>query len=146
MKRFCFLLLIIVSSVRMVSAQEIVTSQEEEMVFVTVEEQPEFPGGVQALLNYLSQNIQYPDESRANGSQGRVFVRFVVDDDGSVGGCEVIRSSGDILLDKEAVRVVESMPAWKPGSISGIPVRVYYVLPISFKLADPDPTEEEKKN
>ena len=141
MKRICFLLSIIVLGIVTASAQETITSQEEETVFITVEEQPEFPGGFQSLIQYLSQNIIYPQESRASGSQGKVFVRFVVDTDGSISDAEVIRSSGDIHLDREAVRVVKSMPKWKPGKLSGRAVRVYYTLPVSFKLYDPVSTD-----
>lgn len=112
---------------------------EDEIIFPTVEQQPEFPGGLKALNRYLYENISYPQESRMNGSQGEVFVRFVVDVDGSIDAAEVIRSSGDILLDREAVRVVSGMPNWKPGMVSGRAVRVYYILPLSFKLYDPEP-------
>ena len=107
---------------------------EEDVVFQVVEQQPEFPGGVQALYQYLADNINYPRVSRNNGSQGRVFVRFVVNADGSISGAEVIRSSGDVYLDLEAVRVVSGMPRWKPGIQSGKAVKVYYTLPVSFKL------------
>ena len=107
---------------------------EEEEVYQVVEHQPEFPGGVQALYQFLSNNINYPAISRQNGSQGRVFVRFVVNTDGSISGAEVIKSSGDVYLDREAVRLVSSMPRWKPGIQSGKAVKVYYTLPVSFKL------------
>ena len=120
-----------------VADTEIVVAEEEveeEEVYQVVEHQPEFPGGVQALYQFLSNNINYPAISRQNGSQGRVFVRFVVNTDGSISGAEVIKSSGDVYLDREAVRLVSSMPRWKPGMQSGKAVKVYFTLPVSFKL------------
>ena len=107
---------------------------EEETVFQVVEQQPEFPGGMKALMKYLQENINYPRISRDNNSQGRALIRFVVNTDGSIQGAEVMRSSGDIYLDKEAVRVVSGMPKWSPGRQSGKAVRVYFVLPVVFRL------------
>ena len=107
---------------------------EEETVFQVVENQPEFPGGMKALMKYLQDNIEYPRVSRDNNSQGRAFIRFVVNTDGSIQGVEVLKSSGDMYLDKEAVRVVSGMPKWKPGRQSGKNVRVYFTLPVVFKL------------
>ena len=107
---------------------------EEETVFQVVEQQPEFPGGMKAMMKYLQENIQYPRISRDNNSQGRAFIRFVVNADGSIQGVEVLKSSGDIYLDKEAVRVVEGMPKWSPGKQAGKPVRVFFTLPVVFRL------------
>ena len=107
---------------------------EEETVFQVVEQQPEFPGGMRAMMKYLQDNINYPRISRDNNSQGRAFIRFVVNSDGSIQGVEVIKSSGDIYLDKEAVRVVEAMPKWTPGKQAGKPVRVFFTLPVVFRL------------
>lgn len=107
---------------------------EEQTVFQVVEQQPEFPGGMKALMKYLQENINYPRVSRDNNSQGRAFIRFVVNTDGSIQGTEVLKSSGDMYLDKEAVRVVSGMPKWKPGRQSGKNVRVYFTLPVVFKL------------
>ena len=116
---------------------EIIVAEEEideDVVFQVVEQQPEFPGGLQALYKYIADNINYPRVSRENGSQGRVFVRFVVNTDGSVQNAEVIRSSGDVYLDREAVRVVSGMPKWSPGKQDGKAVRVYFTVPVLFKL------------
>ncbi len=116
---------------------EIIVAEEEideDVVFQVVEQQPEFPGGLQALYKYLADNINYPRVSRENGSQGRVFIRFVVNTDGSIQDAEVIRSSGDVYLDREAVRVVSGMPKWSPGMQSGKAVRVYFTVPVLFKL------------
>ena len=106
----------------------------EEEIFDVVEEQPEFSGGTSALMKYFKDNIKYPEISRDNNSQGKTFVKFIVNSDGSIQDVEVIRSSGDIYLDKEAIRVIEAMPKWTPAKQSGKPVRVKYVLPVSFRL------------
>ena len=111
-----------------------VEEEEEEVVFVVVESMPEFPGGQQALFKYLSENVKYPVIAQENGIQGRVICQFVVNRDGSIVDVEVVRSGGDASLDKEAVRVIKSMPKWKAGKQRGKPVRVKYTLPVNFKL------------
>ena len=102
-------------------------------VFTIVEEMPEYPGGLSKLTDYLTKNIKYPQMARESGIQGRVFVNFVVEPDGSVSNINVMRSLGG-GCDEEAVRVVKNMPKWKPGKQRGKPVRVSYILPIVFKL------------
>ena len=111
-----------------------VEEEEEEVVFVVVVSMPEFPGGQQALFKYLSENVKYPVIAQENGIQGRVICQFVVNRDGSIVDVEVVRSAGDASLDKEAVRVIKSMPKWKPGKQRGKAVRVKYTLPVNFKL------------
>ena len=111
-----------------------VEEEEEEVVFVIVESMPEFPGGQQALFKYLSDNIKYPVIAQENGIQGRVICQFTVNKDGSIVDIEVVRSGGDPSLDKEAVRVIKTMPKWKPGKQRGKPVRVKFTVPVSFKL------------
>ena len=111
-----------------------VEEEEEEVVFVVVESMPEFPGGQQALFKYLSENVKYPVIAQENGIQGRVICQFVVNKDGSIVDVEVVRSGGDASLDKEAVRVIKSMPKWKAGQQRGKPVRVKYTVPVSFRL------------
>ena len=108
--------------------------EEDEVVFVIVESMPEFPGGQQALFKYLSENVKYPVIAQENGIQGRVICQFVVNKDGSIVDVEVVRSGGDPSLDKEAGRVIKSMPKWKPGKKRGKPVRVKYTVPVNFKL------------
>ena len=108
--------------------------EEEEVVFVVVEKMPEFPGGQQALFKYLSENVKYPVIAQENGIQGRVICQFVVNRDGSIVDVEVVRSGGDPSLDKEAIRVIKSMPKWKPGQQRGKPDRVKYTVPVNFKL------------
>ncbi|MBR2318827.1 MAG: TonB family protein [Bacteroidaceae bacterium] len=103
-------------------------------IYQVVEQQPEFPGGISALNEYLSENTIYPQESIDNNSQGRAYVRFVVNADGSIQYAEIVKSSGDVYLDKEAIRLIESMPNWTPGKQAGKPVRVSYMLPVNFRL------------
>lgn len=104
-----------------------------EKVFTAVEQMPEFPGGQSALMKYLSSNIRYPQMALANDIQGRVVVKFVVEKDGSVSDVQVVRGV-DKDLDKEAVRVVKSMPKWQPGKNNGQAVRCYFNLPVTFKI------------
>lgn len=105
----------------------------EEEVFLSVEENPEFPGGTAKLLEYVKKNLKYPMMARESDIQGRVFVGFVVEKDGSISNVQVIRGIGG-GCDEEAVRVVQSMPKFKPGKQRGNPVRVQYTLPVVFKL------------
>ncbi len=107
---------------------------EEEQIFQIVENPAEFPGGLQAMYKWLSDNINYPRISRDNNSQGRTILRFVVNTDGSIQNIEVLKSSGDMYLDKEAVRVVGEMPKWSPGKQAGKAVRVWFTLPVMFRL------------
>ena len=101
---------------------------------MVVETMPEFPGGQAELFKYLSENVKYPVIAQENGIQGRVICQFVVNKDGSIVDVEVVRSGGDASLDKEAVRVIKSMPKWKPGKQRGKAVRVKYTVPVNFKL------------
>ena len=102
-------------------------------VFDVVEKMPEFPGGVQELLGFLSKTIKYPAEAEKAGKQGRVIATFVVRKDGSISDARVVKSV-DPLLDAEALRVINAMPAWIPGTQNGKPVNVKYTVPISFRL------------
>ncbi len=114
------------------------TKQEEEkeedtQVFIIVEEMPEFPGGEAALRAFIAKSINYPVIAQENGIQGKVYVTFVVDKDGGISEAKVARGV-DASLDKEALRVVNMLPKWKPGKQRGKPVRVSYTVPISFVL------------
>lgn len=102
-------------------------------IFDVVEEMPSFPGGNGALMSYLASNIKYPVVAQENGVQGRVIVSFVVERDGSISDVRVARSV-DPSLDREAQRVVKSMPRWKPGKQNGSAVRVKYTVPVVFRL------------
>ena len=106
---------------------------DEDVIHVSVEVMPEFPGGNIALMKYLSCNIKYPTISQETGSQGRVIVQFVVDKNGAITNPEVVRGV-DPYLDKEAIRVISSMPKWTPGVQNGKAVRVKYTVPVVFRL------------
>lgn len=105
-----------------------------EVVYQVVEQLPEFPGGMSALMNYLRDNMNYPEVCKKNKIQGKTYVHFIVGSDGVIRDVEVQRSSGDVYLDKEAVRVVKSMPKWNPGRQDGKAVAVEFTLPIIFRL------------
>ena len=107
--------------------------EEESKVFDVVEQMPSFPGGQGALLEYLASHVKYPVVAQENGVQGRVVVSFVVERDGSITDVRVVRSV-DPSLDREAQRVVSSMPRWTPGKQNGSAVRVKYNVPVSFRL------------
>lgn len=109
--------------------------------------QPYFPGGQQALLDFLRQNVNYPEQAKKDSIEGRVVVGFVIDTDGSITDPKIVRSVHP-LLDAEALRVVKLMPKWEPGSENGTPVKVKYNLPISFKIGEPSslPTDNSKDN
>jgi len=104
-----------------------------EEIFVVVENQPEFPGGNAAMMKFLSDNIKYPVIAQENGIQGRVICNFVVERDGSITDVQVVRGV-DPSLDREAVRVIQSMPRWTPGKQRGQAVRVRFTLPVVFRL------------
>jgi Ca-activated chloride channel family protein len=107
--------------------------REERPVFFIVEDMPEFPGGEAAMHNFLVQNIQYPPKAQENGIQGRVYVSFVIDTDGSIIDVRIIRGISP-SLNAEAIRIVKSMPRWKPGKQRGKAVQVSYTVPINFVL------------
>ncbi len=104
-------------------------------IYNVVEVMPEFPGGMSQMATYLSENIKYPEEAKDKDISGRVFISFVIEKDGSVSSAKVMRGIGG-GCDEEALRVVKAMPKWKPGMMKGKPVRVYYVLPVFFKLEE----------
>jgi protein TonB len=106
---------------------------EEVVNFYVIEEKPEFPGGEAAMFQWIAKNIKYPEIAKENNIQGKVFVQFVIGKDGYVTDVTVVRGV-DPSLDKEAVRVIQSMPQWKPGKQRGKPVKVSFQLPINFRL------------
>ena len=115
---------------------------EDEKVFDVVEKMPEYPGGIEKLFEYLSQNIRYPKEAMEKDIQGRVIVTFVVKKDGSISDVSVVRPI-DPLLDEEGLRVINAMPNWTPGMQNGEPVNVKYTVPISFRLDAKDTKKAE---
>ena len=108
-------------------------TKKNDMVFDVVEVMPQFPGGQIAMMKYIMENIKYPKQAMKEGIQGRVTVSFIVEKDGRVSNVRLLRSVQS-ALDKEAIRVVKSMPKWTPGKQNGKPVRVRYNLPVMFKL------------
>jgi len=106
---------------------------EQPKIFTFVEQNPQFPGGDGELMKFLQKNIQYPQMERDNDIQGKVLLRFVVMEDGSVADVQVVRAVSP-GLDKEAVRVVKMLPKFTPGKQQGKPVRVYFNLPVVFRL------------
>lgn len=106
---------------------------DEGQVFFIVEDMPEFPGGELALRKFITNAVKYPVIAQENGIQGKVYVNFVVDTDGSVTNARIARGV-DPSLDKEALRVVNSLPKWKPGKQRGKAVKVSYTVPINFVL------------
>jgi len=101
--------------------------------FVTIEKQPEFPGGLKAFYQYLNANIKYPKESARNKVQGRVFLSFIVEKDGELSNIKIIRGVSDDI-NKEAIRVISGSPKWNPGIQFGVPVRVKYNINVNFAL------------
>jgi len=110
-----------------------VVEEDDNVVFQVVETMPLFPGGESAMMKYMGDNIKYPVIAQENGIQGRVICQFVVNKDGSIVDVVVVRSV-DSSLDKEAIRMIQSMPKWTPGKQRGKPVRVKYTLPVNFRL------------
>ena len=122
----------IINVAPVITAKEEV-EEEEAQVFFIVEDMPEFPGGEMALRTYIANAIKYPVIAQENGIQGKVYVTFVVGKDGKVSNATIARGV-DPSIDKEALRVVNTLPAWKPGKQRGKPVNVSYTVPINFVL------------
>ena len=116
-----------------IATEPVKPKEEENKVFDVVEQMPSYPGGMSALMQYLSSNIKYPAIAEENGIQGRVICTFVVERDGSITDVRIAKSV-DPSLDKEAMRVVSKMPKWIPGKQNGSAVRVKYTLPVTFRL------------
>ena len=114
---------------------ETMEEEEEETteIFTIVEEPAEFPGGINALYNFISKSVKYPVIAAENGVEGIVYVKFVVDEQGNASNAEILRGV-DTSLDKEALRVINSLPRFKPGKQRGRPVKVYYNARINFQL------------
>ena len=115
------------------NAQKTVVSQKNEKVYDMVEQMPEYPGGMPALIEFLKSNMKYPKDAETQKVEGKVLVLFVVETDGSISDVKVAKKVFP-SLDAEAVRVVQAMPKWAPGKIKGRSVKVRYTLPIMFRL------------
>ncbi len=107
----------------------------EERLFVNVEQVAEFPGGNGAMMQWIADQIRYPEKSKKEGISGRVIVKIVIEKDGTVTNAQVVKGVNP-ELDKEAIRVIESMPKWTPGRMNGEIVRSYYYLPVTFRLPE----------
>jgi len=123
----------IVDTDQSLTKSETVEKEEEEIVFVMVEDMPQFPGGDKALMTWISKNVEYPKIAQKNGIEGRVYIDFVVTKDGDVKQVKLARSASP-SLDAEAIRVISNMPKWKPGKQRGQNVNVQYTIPINFAL------------
>jgi TonB family protein len=121
-----------------------VQSSDNDKVFTVVENMPQFPGGEEALMQFLAKNIKYPQDARKNNITGRVYVTFVVDKDGKVKDIRILRGIGG-GCDEEVLRVMHMMPDWKAGSQDGSNVSVQYNLPVHFTLPEKDEKKREPK-
>lgn len=133
MKKLIIMSLMVMFGLTTVSAQKTVVAEKNQQVFDIVEQMPEYPGGLPALLDYLNQNVKYPEDAEKQKIEGRVLAIFVVETDGSISNVEVVKPVFP-SLDAEAVRVLAAMPKWTPGKQSGKLVRVKYTVPINFQL------------
>jgi protein TonB len=122
----------VIDTAKYTEPPEVIIPVEPEPVII-VQEMPEFPGGQSALLKYVAENLIYPSEAQNLNIQGRVILKFVVKADGSVDRIEILRGI-DPVLDNEAIRVVKTLPRFKPGRQSGIAVPVWFMLPVTFKI------------
>ena len=135
MKRLIMMSLMAICCLTTVLAQKTVVSQKDqkEDPFNVVEDMPAFPGGMEAMSQFISSNIKYPADAKKQKVDGRVLVNFVVEKDGSITEVKVIKPAFP-SLDAEAIRVVKAMPKWKPGYQNGQAVRVQFTMPINFSL------------
>ena len=133
MKKLILMLLMAVCCLMTANAQKTVVSQTNQKVFDTVEQMPEYPGGMQAMIEFLQANMKYPEDAAKQKVEGRVMVQFVVETDGSISDVHVAKQVFP-SLDAEAIRVVQAMPKWTPGKEKGKVVRVKYNLPIVFRM------------
>lgn len=108
-------------------------AQQDDTIYSLADEQPTYPGGMSAFFKYIKSSLQYPESAKASGVEGRVFVEYVVEKDGSISGARVLKSL-NAECDKEALRLVSNSAQWNPGKIDGKVVRVKMALPLNFKL------------
>lgn len=127
-------------------AQEVKIADNDTTVMTVVEEQPEYPGGPQAMYAEMAKDLKYPEKARGEGRQGRVIVEFIVEKDGTITHVKVIKDEVGCGAGEEVVRVVKNMPPFIPGKAGGKAVRAKYSLPVLFQLNDDPPAEKDKKN
>ncbi len=133
-RNISFLLLISLLFSCAVQKKEVV---KDDTIYEVADVPPTFKGGPQALYNFIGSKLVYPPSAEKQGIEGTVVVRFVIDEKGNVVNAHTVRSSGNKVLDNEALRVIKSLPKWNAGKKDGEPVKVYYTLPIRFKLPKP---------
>lgn len=133
MKRLALLLSAIFLT-NMAFCQEEKKVSVDDEVFVIVEEQAEFPGGLDSMYAYIVKNLKYPEAAKEKGIEGRVFVSFIIEKDGSISNVKILRGIGG-GCDEAAKEMVEKMPKWKPGTQKGKPIRCQFNLPINFELS-----------
>ena len=133
MKNLVLLSLMAICCLMTANAQKTVVSQTNQKVYDTVDQMPEYPGGMQAMIEFLQTSMKYPEDAAKQKVEGRVMVQFVVETDGSVSDVHVAKQVFP-SLDAEAIRVVQAMPKWTPGKNGGQVVRVKYNLPIVFRM------------
>ncbi len=133
MKKFILLSVMAAFCFISANAQKTVMSQKNQIVYDQVEQMPEYPGGMPALMEFLRNNVKYPQDALKQKVEGRVMVQFVVETDGSITDLKVAKKVFP-SLDAEGIRVAKAMPKWTPGKQNGKPVRVQYNLPIVFRL------------
>lgn len=142
--RYLLLLIAIVATMRVCGkeklsrielAESVTEIDDEDTLFIEYEQMPQFLGGEVALMKFIADNLHYPDSAKAKKIQGRVVVKFVVTKTGEIGEVKIVRSK-DLDLDKEAVRIVKSLPNFIPGKLNGEVVDMWYTLPITFKLQE----------
>jgi protein TonB len=134
MKRIIYLALVFMLFGVVIFAQDSTRLKAKEAIFTDVES-PEFPGGERALMAFINSNVQYPRRALQNGVSGIVVVRFLIDKEGVISDSKVIRSLGG-GCDGEAIRVIKAMPKWLPGKQGGVPVPVWFTLPIRYNLRE----------
>ena len=133
MKKLLLMSLMAMLGLTTVNAQKTVVAQKNQQVFDVVEQMPEYPGGMPALIDYLTQNVKYPSDAEKQKIEGIVIATFIVEKDGSISNVEVVKPVFP-SLDSEAIRVITGMANWTPGKQKGETVRVKFTLPISFRL------------
>ena len=133
MRKLLIMSLMAMLGLTTVSAQKTVVAQKNQQVFDVVEQMPEYPGGMPALIDYLTQNVKYPSDAEKQKIEGIVIATFIVEKDGSISNVEVVKPVFP-SLDSEAIRVITGMANWTPGKQKGETVRVKFTLPISFRL------------
>lgn len=143
MKKFVVSLLLALPLAMM--AQEVRTADADTTVYDVVEEQPEYPGGMNGMLTDVFGNLKYPPEALEKGLKGKVLVQFVIEKDGSITHVEVVKDEVGYGAAEEVLRIVKNMKKFAPGKLGGNPVRTKYILPVTFQLYDEDQPQKDSK-